>query len=155
MYLLKMKRYKNLVFNIDHAIYYYHLILWVVLGWSLMMTNTESCNYICRFTGQVFTFLQVSSITNSGMKQNNLLTCVGEALSFGKFIFPGLSCKVEGLQGVGGSLLPWPLLPPSIGWLCWTLLWWAALCCIGIPTTAPAVNVYLIVLNIWFFTMIT
>lgn len=84
-----------------------------------------------------------------------ILTCVGDALSFGKLMFPGLSCNVDGLHGVGGSLLPCPLRLPNIGWLCWTLLWWAALCCIGIPTTAPAVNIYLTVWNIWFFTMIT
>jgi hypothetical protein len=69
-----------------------------------------------------------------------LLTCVGEALSLGKLMGPGRSCSVEGLEGVGGSLLPWPRRPPSIGWLCWTLAWWAADCCIGIPTTAPAVK---------------
>lgn len=36
------------------------------------------------------------------------LTCVGLAFNFGKLIFDGFNCNVDGLHGVGGSLLPCP-----------------------------------------------
>lgn len=37
---------------------------------------------------------------------NKELTCVGLAFSFGKFIFDGFNCNVDGLHGVGGSRRP-------------------------------------------------
>lgn len=32
--------------------------------------------------------------------------CVGDALSFGKFMLAGFNCSVDGLFGVGGNILP-------------------------------------------------
>lgn len=43
------------------------------------------------------------------------LTCVGLAFSLGKLILAGFNCKVDGLHGVGGSLLPWPRLVTRTG----------------------------------------
>lgn len=44
-----------------------------------------------------------------------LLTCVGLLFNFGKLMLAGLICNVDGLQGVGGSLRPCPLLGTRTG----------------------------------------